>query len=219
MPAPRLFVIMARAAPLAVVLRKGPASWAQLTLWKTDSDEFTPGAWFRGRIYEAKCDLSPDGQLFVYSAFQGARLQTSYTQSWTAISRPPWLHALVLWPMGTTYGGGGRFVENRRVVLRGAGEVHPEHPLRGIEVVPGEAPYQRSTAEVDEAEWSGRDQRNRLVFASSGRIFARSGGRDVELADLRAYRPDPQAPPEWATRPLPALPRAARRRHARGERG
>lgn len=179
MPAPRLFVIMARDAAVAVVLRRGPASWTQLTLWNTDTDELHPGAWFRGRIYEDKCDLSPDGQLFVYAAFQGARLETSYTQAWTAVSRPPWLHALVLWPMGTTYGGGGRFVENRRLVLRGSGEVHPEHPLRGIEIVPGEAARQRSTDEVDGAEWSGRDQSDRLVFASSGRIFARSGGRDV----------------------------------------
>lgn len=52
MPAPRLFVITARDASLAVVVRRGPASWAQLTLWNTDSDDFTPGAWFRGRIYE-----------------------------------------------------------------------------------------------------------------------------------------------------------------------
>ncbi len=202
MAAPRLFVIMARDRPVAVVMRRGPSSWAQLTLWNTASDEFTPGAWFRGRIYEEKCDLSPDGQLFVYAAFQGRRLGTSYTDSWTAVSRPPYLHALVLWPMGTTYGGGGRFVDNRRLVLRGVGKVHPEHPLHGIEVAPGEAEYQRSTGEVEGAEWSGRDHGNRLVFASGGRIFARSGGLDLELADFRAQHPEPQPPPDWATRPL-----------------
>jgi hypothetical protein len=204
-PPPRLFVIMAREAPVAVVLRRGPASWAQLTLWNTESDLFTPGAWLRGRIYEDECDLSPDGQLFVYAALQGRRLGTSYTHSWTAVSRPPWLHALVLWPMGTTYGGGGRFVENRRLVLRWTGESHPEHPLHGIEVVPGEAPHHRSTDEVEGAQWSGRDQRHRLAFALDGRIFGRSGGVDVELADFTGQRPDPQPPPGWATRPLPAL--------------
>ncbi len=206
MPAPRLFVIFARDAPVAVVVRRGPAAWTQLTSWRTDSDVFTAGAWFRGRIYEEKCDLSPDGVLFVYAAFQGRRLGTGYTQSWTAVSRAPWLHALTLWPMGTTYGGGGRFVENRRLVLRGAGKVHPEHPLHGIEVVSGEAEVHRSTAEVEGAEWSGRDHRDRLVFASNGRIVARQRGLDVELADFTAQRPDPQAPPEWATRPLPGLP-------------
>jgi len=209
---------MARDARLAVVIRRGPASWAQLSLWNTETDEFSHGAWFRGRIYEEKCDLSPDGQLFVYAAFKGARLRSSYTDSWTAVSRPPWLHALVLWPMGTTYGGGGRFVENRRLALRGAGKVHPDYSLRGVEIVPGMAEYQRSSAEVEGAEWSGRDHRNRLVFASSGRIFARSGGSDVQLANFAALRPDPQPPPEWATRQLPELPPIAGRHRARRSR-
>jgi len=191
---------MARVASVAVVLRRGPASWAQLTLWDTLRDELTPGAWFRGRIYEPKCDLSPDGQLFVYAAFQGRRFRTSTTDSWTAVSRPPWLHALVLWPMGTTYGGGGRFVDNRRLVLRGAGKAHPEHPVQGIEVVPGEAKYHRSTGEVEGAEWSGRDQRDRLVFASRGCLFARTGRGDVKLADFTSETPEPRAAPEWATR-------------------
>ena len=197
---------MARSAPVAVVLRRGPSAWVHLTLWHTDTDVFAPGAWVRGRIYEEKCDLSPDGQLFVYAAFKGNRFRTSYTDSWTAVSRPPWLHALVLWPMGTTYGGGGRFVGPRRLVLRGARKAHPKHPLQGIEVVSGDAEYQRSTEEVEGADWSGRDQRNRLVFTSNGRIFARTDSRDVELADLTEQSPDSQPAPDWATRPLPALP-------------
>lgn len=219
MPPPRLFVIMAREAPVAVVVRRGPAAWAQITLWDTESDAFTRGAWFRGRIYENKCDVSPDGQLFVYAAFQGRKLRTSYSDSWTAVSRPPWLHALALWPMGTTYGGGGRFVDDRRLVLRGASGAHPDHPPQGLEIVPGEAEYHRSTGEVEGAEWSGRDQRNRLVFASGGRIWARRGGKgagaaDVELADFNADRPDPQPAPEWATCPLLV---SARNRSGRGK--
>lgn len=208
---------MAQAAPVAVVLRRGPAAWTHLTLWDTRRDIFTPGAWFRGRIYEEKCDLSSDGELFLYAAFQGRRGTTSYTSSWTALSRPPWLHALSLWPMGTTYGGGGRFVGDRRVVLRGAREVHPAHPLRGIEVVPGEAEPHRSTEEVAEAEWSGRDQRNRLVFTSRGRVFARAGGLDIELLDLTAQTPASRPAPDWAKRPLPALPgeQARQGRHRR----
>ncbi len=215
-PPPRLFVIMARDAPAAVVIRRGPASWARVTFWNTASDVLTPGSWFRGRIYEEKCDLSPDGELLVYAAYRGRRLRTSYSDSWTAISRAPWLHALVLWPMGTTYGGGGRFMDNRRVVLRGAGAAHPDHPLRGVEVVPGDAPYHRSSGEVEGAEWSGRDQRNRLVFAAGGCLFARTGGRDVKIADFNDERPDPQPPPEWATRPLPAGPPGGRRRGKNG---
>jgi hypothetical protein len=201
---PRLFVIFAEKAPVAVVLRRGPSAWAHVTLWDTRRDVFTAGAWFRGRIYREKCDLSPDGALFVYAAHQGRRAQTSYTDSWTAVSRPPWLHALALWPMGTTYGGGGRFVGDRRLIVRGAGETHPRHPATGLDVASGPADVHRSTSEVDEAEWSGRDQRGRLVFASGGRISARGTKGDVELADFTRALPDPQRPPEWAMRPIGA---------------
>lgn len=197
-PHPRLFVIVATQAPRAVIVRRGPAAWAQLILWETDRDHFVEGAWLRGRIYAEKCDLSPDGQLFLYAAFQGSRAQSAVTDSYTALSRPPWLHALALWPMGTTYGGGGRFVGDRRVILRGAGAALLEHTVQRIEIVDGTAELHRSSAEVEGAQWSGRDHANRLIFARDGRIFARSGLRDVELADLTAGRPDPRPAPEWA---------------------
>lgn len=200
--APRLFVIMAARAPLAVIIRRGPASWVQLVLWDTKRDRFTPGSWFRGRIYEEKCDLSPDGELFVYAALQGRKFNTGYGHAWTALSRPPWLHALVLWPMHTTYGGGGRFVGNRQLILRGGGKTHPAHPLHGVDLVRGEAPLQKSSGEVDGAQWSGRDQENRLVFTAQGRVFARTGGQDVELADFHLLHPDPQPPPPEAKRSI-----------------
>jgi hypothetical protein len=72
----RLFVIPARDKPGAIIIRRGPSAWYHLILWETrrkNRDLFTNGAWFRGRIYPEKCDLSPDGNLFVYFAFQGSR--------------------------------------------------------------------------------------------------------------------------------------------------
>lgn len=134
----------------------------------------------------------------MYAAHQGRRLGTSYSDSWTAVSRPPWLHALALWPMHTTYGGGGRFTGNRRLVLRGVSAAHPEHPPHGLEIGQGDAPLHAATNEVEGADWSGRDREGRLIFAREGRIYR----GDVELADLSALKPDPQPAPEWATRPL-----------------
>jgi hypothetical protein len=210
---PRLFVVMAAKAPVAVVIRRGPSSWAQITLWNTEEDVFTEGAWFRGRIFAEKCDLSPDGKLFVYAAHKGTRVRTSYSDSWTAVSRPPWLHALALWPMGTTYGGGGRFTGNRQLILRGAGEAHADHPARGLEIVAGEAKYHRSKDEIAGAEWTGRDQNNRLVFAARGCIFVRTGGDERLLADFSAQVPSAVAPPAWATKALEGgAPSRARRR-------
>jgi len=201
-PPPRLFAIFAQSAPIGVVVRRGPSAWTQLSLWDTRHDVFTLGAWFRGRIYAEKCDVSPDGTLFVYAAHQGGRLQTSYTDSWTAVSRPPWLHALALWPMGTTYGCGGRFVEDRSLILRGAGAIHPRHPAHGLTIVGGVAEPHRSTNEIGSVEWTGRDQANRLVFAAEGKIFARTGGVDLALVDFTPHQPDPRPAPDWAKRPI-----------------
>src|SRR5258708_4438626 len=139
-PPCRLFVIPARDKPVAVILRRGPSGWYHVIRWHTDTDLFEHGAWFRGRIYEERCDVSPDGALFVYFALQGRKSKTSYAGSWTAVSRPPWLHALALWPQGDTWGGGGHFEGNRTVILATSSiTTHPDHPAVGLEVKTG--PY------------------------------------------------------------------------------
>jgi hypothetical protein len=216
---PRLFVVLAREAPVGVILRRGPAAWYHVVLWHTDTDLFEHGAWFKGRIYEERCDLSPDGQLFLYFALQGSRWRTSYRGTWTAVSRPPWLHALVLWPQGDTWGGGGRFVGKRKVALwTGMPLVtHPDHPLVGLEAVSGS----RATtgdlpgSDLREKEWSGRDLAGDPVFTSEGKLFRKRARRTIELADFNGLKPDPQPAPGWATRPLRALPSKRKSRRAR----
>lgn len=78
--------IHARSAPRAVVLRRGPSGWAQVIAWDTERDTFDDGAWFKGRIYEERCDLSPNGKLLLYFC-HGGRMRPGYTDSWTAVSR------------------------------------------------------------------------------------------------------------------------------------
>lgn len=200
---------MAAKARAAIILRRGPARWTHLISWDTARDTFEDGAWFRGRIYEQKCDLSPDGKLFLYAAHQGNKLASSYTQSWTAVSHAPWLHALGLWAMGTTYGGGGRFLENRKMILRGGHTIknaHPDHRARGLSIEANESrariPLHASDGEIQNAEWSGRDQNERRVFTRNGCVFARVSGNDRKLADFADLEPDPQPAPEWAQRSL-----------------
>jgi hypothetical protein len=200
---PRLFVIMAARAPRAVILRRGPSAWYQVIAWDTDKDRFEDGAWFHGRIYEDRCDLSPDGQLFVYFALQGSRWNSSYKGAWTAVSRPPWLHALGLWPEGSTWGGGGRFTADREIVLRsGALTVHPEHPGYGLTIVTGDCPRQTSDPTVEHAQWSGRDHSGHHVFTREGKLFRRMASGDIQIADWNNRKPDSREPPEWAKRGL-----------------
>jgi hypothetical protein len=201
----RLFVIVARDAPLAVVLRRGPSSWFHVIRWDMQRDAFEHGAWIRGRIYEPKCDLSPDGELLLAFVHQGRRLTTSYSDSWTAVSRAPWLHALALWPQGTTYGGGGRFTGKRDLTIRYGVPIaaHPDHPDAGLKVSFGSVAEHVSTEHIEGADWAGRDSSKRVIFTRSGKLFRRATkGNDVEIADFNDLKPDPKDAPEWAQKPL-----------------
>ncbi len=135
-PPPRLTVIFAREAHKAVIIRRGPASYARLSLWDTDTDMVEHGQWLRGRVYENKCDLSPDGLLFVYFALQEHERRQSqeegYTGTYTAISRPPYFTALGLWVEHGTYTFGGRFIDNQTVFVgHECEEAHANHQPPG----------------------------------------------------------------------------------------
>jgi hypothetical protein len=203
-PPPRLAVIMARDAHEAVIFRRGPTEWFQVIRWDTRHDRFHDGAWIRGRIYPQKCDLSPDGTLLVYSVHKSAGLRTPYTDCWTGISRSPWLNALALWPMGTTYGGGGRFDAARSVTLRvcAADGHHPDHPPLGLTVGCGNPPV-HDFAPAPAVHWQGRDQRGRVLHAAHGKLLLGEVGRPERvLADFNDRLPQPQPAPDWARRPL-----------------
>jgi hypothetical protein len=138
LPICRLTVRFARKAPVAVLLRRGPSRWAQLITWHLDNDRLEPGQWIKARIYEDLCDLSEDGELFVYSARKGSAWTTSHRdrvgETWTTISRPPFFSALALWPNGC-WDGGGMFTPQRSVTLGlPTPRAHPDYPATGIDV-------------------------------------------------------------------------------------
>lgn len=109
----RIYAILARNAPFGVVFRRGPSKSVLLIKWDTSNDTFQCGQWLKGRIYERRCDLSPDGDLLLYFA---ASYRKPY-YSWSAISRPPFLTALALWPKGDAWGGGGHFLSEKQIAL------------------------------------------------------------------------------------------------------
>ncbi len=117
----RIFALVARAARTAVVLRRGPTKQVRMLLWNLATDEITPGQWLSGRIYEERCGISPDGALVVYFA---GKFKTKLG-TFTAVSRPPFFTALALWPEGSTWGGGGFFESDRKLILN-YGYVLPE---------------------------------------------------------------------------------------------
>jgi hypothetical protein len=90
----RLYAIIARERRRAVVFRRGPSRLVRLLIWELGSDTLVGGQWLKGRIYEQRCDVSPDGEMLAYFA---ASYRPPF-ETWTAISRPPYLTALALWP-------------------------------------------------------------------------------------------------------------------------
>ena len=116
----RLWVLMARRADVAVIFRRGPSKQVLLLRWNLADDTFEAGQWLKGRVYERRCDLSPDGERLIYFA---ATHRPPF-MTWTAVSRPPYFTALALWPKGDAWGGGGLFRDEHEILLN-----HPETAL------------------------------------------------------------------------------------------
>src|ERR1700760_351322 len=98
----RLFVLLARDAPVGVILRRGPSKQVLMIHWNLKNDTFVHGQWLKARVYERRCDLSPEGDMLLYFA---ATHRKPYG-TWSAVSRPPFFTALALWPKGDAWGGG-----------------------------------------------------------------------------------------------------------------
>ncbi|WP_363799922.1 hypothetical protein ABU614_07730 [Lysobacter firmicutimachus] len=112
----RVHILLARAANTAVVLRRGPSKRVCVLGWNRDDDRVAVGQWLKGRIYERRCDLSPDGRHLLYFASNQGRRPSS----WSAVSRAPYLKALDFFPKGDTYQGGGLFLDRGEYWLNGS---------------------------------------------------------------------------------------------------
>lgn len=84
--------------------------------WWLKDDVVEQGHWFAGRIDERCSDLSPNGELLLYAAASYPRKPPT----WAAISRVPYLTALVMWPgdqQASAIPGAGFFETNHSVIL------------------------------------------------------------------------------------------------------
>ena len=114
----RLHVLLARDAKSAVVIRRGPSKSTAVIGWDRTTDQFQLGQWVRARIYERRCDLSPDGKWFIYFAMNG-RWNADTGGAWTAISLAPYVKALSLYAKGDCWQGGGLFTRPKKFWLNG----------------------------------------------------------------------------------------------------
>lgn len=144
-PSCRLYVVLARDGRSAVIFRRGPSKQVCLIRWRLDNDTLEVGQWFKGRIYERRSDLSPNGDLLVYFAAR----HTGSPATWTAVSRPPYLTALALWEGFGAWGGGGLFRSRKRL---GLNHIGPRRALHRGFTLPNDFVVEPV------ADWAGRGE-------------------------------------------------------------
>ena len=140
----RLHVLFARESRFAVVIRRGPSKQVCTIGWDRRKDKFSMGQWLKGKIYERRCDISPNGQYLIYFAMNG-KWDSEVRGSWTAISKAPYLKAIGLWAKGDGWHGGGLFLSKTEFWLN-EGYGHqllqaPPNDLKKIEGFPFKADY------------------------------------------------------------------------------
>lgn len=117
---PRLHVLLAAQSNIGLVIRRGPSNQFCTLLWNRKTDHFSIGQWLKGRIYEHRSDLSPNGKYFLYFAMN-ARRSRQGPLCWTAVSRAPYLRAIALYGEEDTWFGGGHFINDKTYnIARGA---------------------------------------------------------------------------------------------------
>lgn len=212
-PPPRISIHFAAQARLAVILRRGPSEWVHLLTWDTRTDRIEGGSWFHGRIYEERCDVSPDGKLFAYfAAKHGSSPEPGYTTSWVGVSRPPWITALALWPKphGDTWGGDCYFADNDHLVVSWNSwddfEPHPKHPPKHLKTTRYSEDQDESKTTLPERPYKfaqfdgerGQDQRGQPFWLSDGRLWRGTPDHPKEIADFTTKQPKPVPSPKWA---------------------
>ncbi len=97
--------------------------------YKDQKETLEAGSGFYGKFYPNRCDISKDAKHFLYFAM--GKSQKKYDKKlycWTAICTPPKLTANILFEHDDIWGGGGRFIDNKRRIFIDPG-MYPEFDI------------------------------------------------------------------------------------------
>jgi hypothetical protein len=118
----RIFPFLAADAPVGLIVRRGPSAYMGCIAWNRIDDTFTDGQSMMGRIYEERCDLSPDGKHFLYASLCYDR-KSGFSGNLTSISRIPFLKSIVTYD-AYLYRYGGVFTSNNTFWLQASSHVN-----------------------------------------------------------------------------------------------
>jgi hypothetical protein len=207
-PPAKLIGFFARSAPVCVIIRRGPSGYSQMVMWNTETDEFTPGQWIRGRVTNAS--LSSDGRFMALAISNARKRDVDYVCEISTICKPPYFTALEVW-LGCYWFDAPRFLEDDTIaypegcehVVNAKGPCPFKHVARES-LPPQELPaapdiFGQETAVFEGwGSGTGIDQQGREIWASGGRVFARAGGEERMLFDANPYEFEPIEAPDWA---------------------
>ena|SRR5580704_13074728 len=118
----RIHLLAAKEAPTVVILQRKRAKLFHIITVDTEKHWVKQGSWFRGRLYEMKCDISFDGEFMVYLAIGKG---SGKFASWSGLCRLPWLKTLVESETPGSNWGGGYFADRKVLITNGWKKVSP----------------------------------------------------------------------------------------------
>ncbi len=199
---PRLYCIPDLSVRVAAVLERRPKKWWRVGRWDLISGAYTPGAWFRGSLYPQRCDLSPGGRWFLYFALKSGS-DWPAGETYTAVSRLPWLRALAAWREMGTWSRGAQFAHPGQweVGEPTVGDAARLRALSGVQwTEPAQFAVERRRGWIESADTPPRDpndiwdERRTVVMEK-----ARPGvGRELTLSvrgRFEAFRESPDSHP------------------------
>jgi hypothetical protein len=113
--------------------------------YEKKKDRLSLGSGFYGKLYPNRCDISPDGEDFIYFAM-GSSLRkygAKYT-CWTAVCKLPEIKAYLFIGQNDTWGGGGVFLNRHELYINRAAEGKAESKYNGYKITYDQKRYDTS---------------------------------------------------------------------------
>lgn len=107
-----LYCVLATDAAIAAVFQRHSHRWWRVLAWDVNKRTVSPGAWFRGQLHPRGASVSTCGTYLHYQARKPKRhpfwsAGRSAVDGYHAISKLPWLSALIAWRFAPVSGGSG----------------------------------------------------------------------------------------------------------------